>query len=94
MSNLNIKWKTSNLKITEPEQDEEDEQEFTGQDLEAVEKHARLIKQMLKSMGFKNRDDRNEIIERIKVLISSNEEDDPTDPWVDKDQQNDDSDWN
>ena len=82
-----------NLKITEPEQDE-DEQDFEGKDLEAVEKHAKLVKHILKSMGFKNRDDRDEIIKRIKVLISSNEEEDPTDPWVDKDQQNDDSDWN
>ena len=87
MSNLEVKWKTPHLKITEPEQDD-DEQEFTGQDLEAVQKHARFIKQMLKSMGFKSRDDRDEIIERIKILINK-EEDDPTDVW-DKN----DKDWN
>ena len=64
MSNLKIKWKTPNLKITEQDED------FEGKDLEA------------------------EIIKCIKVLISS-EEDDPTDPWGNKkDQQSDDSDWN
>ena len=36
VSNLDIKWKTPNLKITTPEQ-------FEGKDLEEVEKHPRLI---------------------------------------------------
>ena len=64
--------------MREPDQDE-DEQDFEGKDLE----HVKLVKLILKFMGFKNRDDRDAIIKRIKVSIR-NEEDDPTDRWGDK----------
>ena len=79
MANLNIDWKTPDIKIKEPKPDE-DEQEFVGQDLEVVQKHAKFIKLTLKTMGIKDRDDRNEVIERIKILITK-EEDAPTDVW-------------
>ena len=87
VENLKIKWKTKNLKIKEPEPDE-DEQEFCGQDLEVAKKHAKYVKHTLRTMGITNRDDRDEVIDHIKVLIAK-EEDAPTDPW-DKDQHNDD----
>ena len=83
-----------NIVITEP-----GEEDFTGQDLEIVEgKHAKFFKKTLKSMGIRDTDDQDQIIEKIKILINK-EKEDPTDVW-DKEHSNDDdknksksSDW-
>ena len=72
---MSIDWKDSNVVITEP-----DEEDFIGQDLEIVEKHAKYFKKTLKSMGIRDSDDQDKIIEKIKVLINK-EKEEPTDVW-------------
>ena len=73
---MNIDWKDSSVVIREP-----DEEDFSGQDLEIVEgKHAKFFKKTLKSMGIRDSDDQDQIIQNIKILINK-EKDDPTDVW-------------
>ena len=72
------------MKITEPEREENDEQAFVGKDLEIVQHHAKIMKMILKSMGIRNRDDRDAVIERIKKLIAEDDDHDDatcTDVW-------------
>ena len=79
MSNLNINWKTPNITIIEPAADEED---FDGKELEVVEKYPKIIKRMLKSMGIRDSEDQDQVIQNIRILISKGvKEDDPTDVW-------------
>ena len=63
---MEINWKTPNLRITEPDEDED----FDGKDLEIVTKNTKFIKRTLKSMGIKHKDDLNSVIDKIKILIS------------------------
>ena len=65
VSNLDVSWRTSNLKITQP-----DEEDFIGKDLKVVEQHEKFMKSTLKSMGIRDSEDQKEIIERIKILIN------------------------
>ena len=73
MSNLNINWKTPNITIIELDED------FVGQELEIVEKHPKVTKRMLKLMGIRDTEDQDQVIQKIKILVSK--ADDPTDVW-------------
>ena len=63
---MEINWKTPNLRITEPHEYED----FDGKDLEIVTKNTKFIKRTLKSMGIKDKDDLNAVIDKIKILIT------------------------
>ena len=85
---MEIDWQTSNIKIIEPEP-EDDEQGFVGKELKIVEEHPKFIKHTLKTMGIKNIQDRDQIIQKIKILIQNKEnENEPTDVWDKNDVKN------
>ena len=73
ITRLDIKWKTPNLKVTEL-----DEEDFDVDDLKMVQQQTRYMNRTLKSIGIKDKDDRNVVIENIKILVSG---EDVPDVW-------------
>ena len=72
---------------------EPDEEDFDGKELEVVEKYPKITKMMLKSMGIRDSEDQDQVIQNIN-------KGDPTDVW-DKERDLDDdknksksADWN